>query len=82
MHQLLFKALVHNDPRAKELWAHVPHIEQDPTHALWWAYGDKPFDKKIFDEITSKAFFQKTTFRSDYAKNPKPGTFADVMIKM
>lgn len=80
MHQLMFKALVQNDPRARELWARVPHIDQDPTHALWWKYHDKPFDQKIFDEITSKIFFQKLTYRQ--AQSPKPGTFADVMTKM
>jgi hypothetical protein len=80
MHQLMFKALVQNDPIARKYFEKMPHIDQDPTHALWWSFGDKPFDKKLFDEITAKVFFQKTTYNSEFAKNPKPGTFADFMI--
>ena len=80
MHQLLFKTLVENDERAKKYFVKMPHVDQDPTHALWWAYGDKPFDKKVFDEVTSGAFFQKTTYNSPWAKNIVPGTFADEMI--
>ena len=78
MHQLLFKTLVMNDPRAKKYFEKMPHIDQDPTHALWWAYADKPFNQKVFDEVTSGAFFQKTTYAQ--AKNPPKGSFADVMI--
>ncbi len=78
MHQLLFKTMVMNDPRAKKYFAKMPHVDQDPTHALWWAYADKPFDQKVFDEVTSGAFFQKTTYAQ--AKNPPKGSFADVMI--
>ncbi len=80
MHQLLFRTLVMNDPRAKKYFAKMPHVDQDPTHALWWAYADKPFDKKVFDEVTSGAFFQKTTYKQ--AKNPIKGSFADEMLKM
>ncbi len=78
MHQLLFKTLVENDARAKKYFEKMPHVAQDPTHVLWWAYNDKPFDKKKFDELTSGAFFQKTTYRG--SENPVPGSFADVMI--
>ena len=58
----------------------MPHVDQDPTHALWWAYGDKPFDQKVFDKVTSGSFFQKTTYNSPWVKNIVPGTFADVMV--
>jgi hypothetical protein len=78
MHQLLFKTLVENDARAKKYFAKMPHVAQDPTHALWWTYQNQPFDKKIFDDVTSGAFFQKTTYRG--SDNPVPGSFADVMI--
>ncbi len=78
MHQLLFKTLVMNDPRAKKYFAKMPHVDQDPTHALWWDYQHKPFDAKVFKKVTSGAFFQKVTYRG--ADNPIPGSFADVMI--
>lgn len=78
MHQLMFKTLIQNDLRAIKYFEKMPHVNQGPTHALWWAYGDKPFDKKIFDEITSKTFWQKTTPKH-YKVIPR-GSFADVMI--
>ena len=78
MHQLLFKTLVTNDPRAKKYFEKMPHVDQGPTHMLWWDYAEKPFDKKLFDKLTGGAFFQKTTYAQ--AKNPVPGSFADVMI--
>ncbi len=79
VHQLLFETLVIFDKRAKKHFAQMPHVVQDPTHALWWDYHDKPFDKKTFDKVTSGAFFQKTTY--SHAVNPVPGSFADNMIK-
>lgn len=78
VHQLMFKTLVENDPRAKIEFAKMPHIYQDPTHKLWWDWFDKPFDQKVFDDITSEVWVQKTTYRGDFA----PGTFAYTMIKM
>lgn len=78
MHQLLFKTLVTNDERAKAYFDKMPHVAQDPTHLLWWNYRDKPFDKEKFKELTSGAFFQKTTYRG--TDNLVPGSFADEMI--
>lgn len=78
MHQLLFKTLVENDKRAKKYFEEMPHIAQDPTHVLWWAYQNQPFNQKTFDEVTSGAFFQKTTYRG--TDKIVPGSFADVMI--
>ncbi len=78
MHQLLFKTLVMNDERAKKYFAKMPHVDQDPTHMLWWTYQNLPFDQKTFDDVTSGAFFQKVTYRG--TEHPVPGSFADVMI--
>ena len=78
MHQLIFKTLVMNDEKSKKYFAKMPHVDQDPTHILWAEYRDKPFDQKVFDDLTSNAFFQKTTYRG--AGNPVPGSFADVII--
>ncbi len=80
MHQLLFKTLVTHDERAKEYFEKMPHVFQDGTHALWWDYKDKPFDKKVFKDVTKNAFFQKTTFKN--MENVIPGSFADEMLKM
>lgn len=80
MHQLMFKTMVENDDRVKKYFEKMPHVNQDPTHALWWNYYDKPYDKETFDKVISGAFFQKTAYRQ--AKNPKPGTVAAEMLKM
>ena len=78
MHQLLFKTLVTENKTAKKYFDKMPHVAQDPTHALWWTYKDVPFNQKTFDDVTSGAFFQKTTYRG--SDNPIKGSFADVMI--
>ncbi len=78
MHQLMFKTLVMNDEKSKEYFAKMPHVSQDPTHILWAEYRDKDFNQKLFDEVTSDAFFQKTTYRG--SDNLVPGSFADVMV--
>jgi len=78
MHQLLFKTLVENDPRAKKYFAEMPHVDQDPTHSVWHNYKYVPFDEKLFEKLTADAFFQKTA----YSDVPRPGTFSDAMSKM
>lgn len=78
MHQMLFRTLVENDPRAKKYFAEMPHVDQDPTHSVWHTYKNKPFDKKKYKELTSGAFFQKTS----YSDPIQPGTYADAMSKM
>lgn len=80
MHQLLFKTLVTYDERAKKYFEKMPHVDQDPTHMLWWSYHNKPFNQKEFDEVTSGSFFQKLTYRG--SEKPKPGSFADKIINM
>ena len=78
MHQLLFKTLVENDARAIKYFAQMPHVDQDPTHALWHEYKHKPYDAKLFKKLTKDAFFQKCA----YADAPLPGTFAEAITKM
>lgn len=80
MHQLMFKAMVNTDETAKKYFEKMPHINQDPTHALWWSIPNEPFNQKLFDKFTSGAFFQKTAYNSPWAKKPVPGSIADVMI--
>lgn len=80
MHQLLFKTLVQNNLRAAEHLSRMPHIDQSPTHAVWWSFGEAPFDKELFDSLTDNSFFQKTAYNSPWAKNPPTGSFADEMI--
>ncbi len=79
-HQMMFHKVVETNPVAAELFAKMPKISQNPTHSLWWDYGDRPFDPETFERLTSSSMFQKTTFKSDTARTPVPGSFADEMI--
>ena len=82
MHQLMLEMTVSCNPEAARLFDKMPKIIQDPTHALWWNYRDKPFSQETFDNVTSGAFFQKTEYKSKAAAFPSPGTFSDVIQKM
>lgn len=82
IHQLLLKKVVACNPVAGEHFSRMPHIPQDCTHMLWWAYRDRPFDEKVFSDITSGAVFQKTEYKSASARHPLPGSFAQVMTDM
>lgn len=62
-HQLMFKALVQNDPRAREHFARMPHVGQDATHVLGAQPLDTPYDSERFARDTEGAFFQKLTYR-------------------
>lgn len=82
VHQLLFMKAVGSDPRAAELFAAMPKIVQDPTHELWFGNASKPFDPELFRSLTAAAAFQKTEYKSSDAVSPRPGSFADAMMKM
>ena len=82
VHQLLFRKAVGSDPRAAELFAAMPKIVQDPTHELWFGNASKPFDPELFRSLTAAAAFQKTEYKSADAVSPRPGSFADAMMKM
>lgn len=81
-HQLLFKLSAENNPVAAGLFAKMPKYEQDPTHALWDSHKNEPYDGQAFESMTAGAFFQKTEYKSDDSKNPRPGSFADVLTNM
>lgn len=82
VHQLLFRKVVEHDKSAAELFRLMPKVCQDPTHTLWFGNADRPFDSALFEELTSGAAFQKTEYKSSSARNPIPGSFADMMQKM
>ena len=82
IHQMILRKAVECNAEAGAEFARMPHVDQDPTHELWWQYRDKPFDAEIFRAATSRSFFQKIEYKSATANSPVPGTFADVMMKM
>ena len=80
VHQMLLGAVVDAHPRAAALFAEMPALNQDPTHVLWYDYADRPFDEALLHDVCAKALFQKTDYKTDAAKNPVPGSFADHLL--
>ena len=80
VHQLLFKMVVENNSTAGEYFQRMRKLSQDPTHTIWFENADKPYNEEEFLRLASAAVFQKTDFKSEDAKNPKPGTYADMLI--
>lgn len=82
VHQLLFKKIVMNNKLAAEHFAKMPSVNQDPTHTIWFEHASDPYDEILFNDLASAAVFQKTEFKSENAKNPAPGTFAEKLINL
>ena len=82
VHQLLFRKVTECNPLAGELFAKMPKVVQDPTHAVWFGHASEAFDEELFRNLTAAAAFQKTEYKSSNARDPLPGSFADVMQKM
>ena len=80
VHQMLFMDAVAANPRAAELAASMPSIVQDPTHVLWYRYADRPYDEDTMHSFNAEAIFQKTSYKSEPAVNPVPGSFADHIL--
>ena len=78
-HQVMFKKLVHENSQAAALFKDMPKIDQDPTHSLWFGYGNEPYEEARYKELASVAFFTKTTYKSKMAKSPLPGSIAEYM---
>ena len=80
VHQLLFSQAVAANPRAAELYAQMPSLDQDPIHRLWHDYGDKPYDEALLHEVCSQALFQKTSYKGASATDPVPGSMIDHIL--
>jgi hypothetical protein len=62
-HQLMFKALISNQSKARNLFNVMPHVSEDGIHQL---IGDnllKKFDANEWERIKKTSFFQKTTYK-------------------
>lgn len=79
---MILKKAVACNVEEKAAFAKMPHLDQDPTHRLWWKYRDRPFNEIEFAEATAGAFFQKMEYKSSAALHPLPESFADAMLKM
>ena len=79
-HQILFRLVVENNEYAKSMFEAMPHIDQDPTHTIWYLYKDRPFEAERYAELVKGACFQKTAYRDKNATNPIPGSYADYIV--
>ena len=79
-HQLLFRQLVETNPCAARLFADMPHVDQDPTHALWGDHCTDPYTPETFRRLTSGAFFQKTNYKDKRLKSLPSGCMAEYLI--
>lgn len=81
IHQLLFIKLLDCNGNAKALWDKMPKLTQGPTHTLWYSYKDAPYDAQLFDKLTRDVLFHKLEYRSESARNPKPGSIAEKIVR-
>lgn len=73
--------LVENNEAAAEEFRKMPKIDNDAAHELWFVHRDEPYSPELWKEVTRKAMFQKTEYRSEAANSPAPGTMAWHLIK-
>lgn len=81
IHQLLFMMFVENNGAASEMYGKMPKIDNDMAHDLWYGHKDEPYSPELWKEVTEKAMFQKTEYRSESAKSPIPGSIGWHLIK-
>lgn len=62
-HQLMFKALVSNQAKAKNLFNKMPQISEDGSQQLVGNNLLKRFDADQWERIKKASFFQKTTYK-------------------
>lgn len=80
LHYML-RFLTENNEQAKELFYKMPQINQDPTHILWHLHHKEPYTEDLYLNDTKDTFFQKTSFKRQSARNPIPGSVADIIIQ-
>ena len=77
---LTLKALLEMDDECRRMFEKMPQLNQRLTHLLQLNGLDKPYDEGYFKEMTSGAFFQKLTYRSN--GNSPEGSYFDVISRL
>ena len=62
-HQLMFKAMIENDPAARAEFAKMPHATEDETLQFVGAKLFDRFDPDEWEKIRNGSFFQKVTYK-------------------
>lgn len=82
VHQLLFRACVTNNEEGATLFAEMPHIEQAPTHRLWFDHMNEPYERSRYQQITGDTFFQKTSYKSKGLSSVSADSMAGHIINL
>lgn len=77
----MMRYLTENNPEALRLFLAMPQVNQDPTHILWHEHHKEPYSRELYDLDTKDTFFQKTSFKRKSARNPLPGSVADIILQ-
>lgn len=80
VHHLLFKLATEVNCTARELIGKMPHVDQDPTHALWGEHCMEPYSEQAFRKLTGGSFFQKTNYKDKRLHGDISGTMAEHII--
>lgn len=80
IHHLLLKLSVDVNETAGRLFAEMPKVDQDPTHALWGEHANDDYDEETFRALTADSFFQKTNYKDKRLKELKPGSIAEHIL--
>lgn len=80
VHHLLLRTAVENNPIASAAFARMPKRDQDPTHTLWTAHCDEPYNEQVFKELTSGSFFQKTNYKDKRIPSLPEGSIGEYII--
>lgn len=81
VHHLLLLLSTQVNSIASSNFEKMPHVDQDPTHALWGDHCDDPYDEERFKQLTQDSFFQKTNYKDKRLNPLKPGTMAEHIVK-
>ncbi|MDE6010156.1 MAG: capsular polysaccharide synthesis protein [Muribaculaceae bacterium] len=81
-HQLLFKMVTEENEEAARLFRRMPHVDQDPTHQLWFGHMHEPYDAAKYRKLTQDTFFQKTSYNSPGLDAVPKGSVAEYMLTL
>lgn len=80
VHHMLLRLAVEVNPIAAQNFGKMTKVDQDPTHVLWENHCIDPYNKAIFDDMTSGAFFQKTNYKDKRLKDMPAGSIVQYII--
>lgn len=80
VHHLLLILSTQVNDTAAAAFGKMPHVDQDPTHALWDSHCADPYDKVEYERLTADSFFQKTNYKDKRLAAMPSGTIAEHIL--